>query len=354
MEEYKIKLANIADRIKERDFRVYFFVPDLQGINLQVHEIYLHAQQLKQAGHEVALLVDSESFSTPEWLDEELTKDLEVTFVGDEDKAKQLKVDPQDFIVIPEILTNIIKETSKLACGRIVLTHGWDAAIGAMHVGLDYHAFGIRNVMTSNEKLSKLVAQHLGSGLKVNHYQVGIPDYFQPSDKPVKPIIYYVARNANDLTKAIKMFYLRYPEMSWVTFQELGGLSRPEFAEKMREGFATIWMDRLASFGTVPVEAMASGSLPIGLVPDMGPDYVSEKSGFWFYNIYDLPELIAEVMMHFLDNSIPDQMYKSMQEVAAPYKFKNTLPTIMKAYQEHFDDRESLIRKTIGENESND
>lgn len=346
MEDKINKLRKIATSIATQDFTIYFFVPDLEGINLSVHEIYLHAQQLLKEGFDVKMLADSENFTTPDWLDDSLTEGLGVTYVGDEGKAKQLQVRPEDFMVIPEVLTNVIKETATLACGRIVLVQSWDAAIGSMHVGLNYPAFNIRNVMTTGTRLSELVSQHMGQGLLVNEYQVGLPKYFKPSNKPVKPIINYVARNANDLTKALKMFYLRYPEMNWLTFQELSGLSREGFAEKIREGFATIWIDRLASFGTVPLEAMASGSLPIAYVPEIGPEYVSEKSGFWFNNIYDLPELIYQVAMHFLEGSIPDSTYQDMEEVATPYRDHLTLPTILSAYTEHFEDRENLFRKT--------
>ena len=43
-------------------------------------------------------------------------------------------------------------------------------------------------------------------------------------------------------------------------------LSRKDFAEKLDKSFAAIWIDKISSFGTFPLECMKCKTIPIGII----------------------------------------------------------------------------------------
>jgi len=54
-------------------------------------------------------------------------------------------------------------------------------------------------------------------------------------------------------------------------------MRRVDFAKRLQGNFAAVWIDRIASFGTFPLECMKSGVIPISLVPDIIPEYLIER-----------------------------------------------------------------------------
>ena len=67
-------------------------------------------------------------------------------------------------------------------------------------------------------------------------------------------------REQRDTMKIIKSFYLQNPQFKWITFRDMRGLSRKEFAKTLSESCASIWVDRISSFGTFPLESMRCGT----------------------------------------------------------------------------------------------
>ena len=108
-------------------------------------------------------------------------------------------------------------------------------------------------------------------------------------------------------------------------------MRRIDFAKRLQGNFAAVWVDRIASFGTFPLECMKSGVIPICLKPDIMPEYLLERddngvpvktvegAGVWTDSFYDLPVLIGEVLVKFLDDSISQELYESMEKIASKY-----------------------------------
>ena len=132
-----------------------------------------------------------------------------------------------------------------------------------------------------------------------------------------------------------------------------------EFANRLKENFAAIWIDRIASLGTFPLECMKSGVLPICLKPDITPEYLLNRdaenkvesiisdTGIWTSDYYDIPTIIAEVILNYLQDGIPDSLYESMNNVAEKYTQKNAEEKIKNIYQEILNERINLFENAI-------
>jgi hypothetical protein len=137
-------------------------------------------------------------------------------------------------------------------------------------------------------------------------------------------------------------------------------MRRKDFADRLRGNFAAIWVDRIASWGTFPLECMASGTIPICLKPDITPEYILERdendevskiaegAGVWTDNFYDLPVLVGEVLLKYLDDSIDDGLYDSMEAIASKYTQENSEKELSVVYQELVNERIGVLKNAVG------
>ena len=136
-------------------------------------------------------------------------------------------------------------------------------------------------------------------------------------------------------------------------------MRRVDFAKRLQNNFAAVWIDRIASFGTFPLECMKSGVIPICLKPDITPEYILEKNevdntikiaegaGVWTDNFYDLSMLIGEVLIKFLDDSILPETYSSMENIVTKYTQENSEKQLIEIYQEFINNRITLFQSAL-------
>ena len=299
------KIKASLDRIKNKKSKFLFCVPESQSPAASVYEIYFHATVVKNLGFDVRILVEKGDYEKPNWIEKELT-DLPHIPLTD----PKLTVGPEDVMVIPEVFSNVMEQTKNLPCTRIGLLQSVDYMVNSLIPGTDWTSFGIQDIITTSPTLKEWVETFYGKKFNIETYDIGIPEYFEKSKIPQKPVISVIGRNANEISKLVKMFFSKYPQYSWVTFDPMLTKSKPpqqmrrvDFAKRLNGNFAAVWVDRIASFGTFPLECMKSGTIPICLKPDIMPEYMIERdeegnpvktvegAGVWTENYYDLEPL---------------------------------------------------------------
>ena len=134
-------------------------------------------------------------------------------------------------------------------------------------------------------------------------------------DKDKKPIVSVVSRDQRDLVKIFKAFYLKYPHLKWITFRDMRGLPREVFAKELSESCVAVWVDDVAGFGTFPIEAMKSGVPVIAKVPNMVPEYFTDKNGLWSHDLRTIPDLIANYVQAWLEDGEPSELYEEMSKL---------------------------------------
>ncbi len=355
------KIKKSLDNITNKKSKFLFCVPESQSPVASIYEIYFHATTVKKMGYDVIIMVENDNYVVPVWIEKELT-DFKHMAIGD----PKLMVGPEDIMVIPEVYSNVMEATKKLPCVRIGFLQSIDYMMNGLIPGTDWSSFGITDIITTSQTLKEIVETYYVNKFNIQTYNVGIPDYFEKSKEPQKPIISVIGRNPNEISKLVKLFYNKYPQYSWVTFDPMVTKSKPpqpmrrvDFAKRLQENFAAIWVDRIASLGTFPLECMKSGVVPICMKPDIMPEYMIERNqegaavkavdgaGVWTENFYELPILVGDVLIKFLDDIIPQEIYDTMENLASKYTQKDSEIKLMEIYQGFIDRRIELFNSAI-------
>jgi hypothetical protein len=361
-QEKKEKIKLSLNKLINKESKFLFCMPEASSPASSIYEIYFHATVVKNMGYKVIILVEKGDYKNPDWIESELTNHEHIS-VSD----PHLMVGPEDIMIIPEVFSNIMEQTKNLPCVRIGLLQSIDYMTNALIPGTDWSSFGITDIITISPVIKEIVQNFYGTNkFNIKTYNIGIPDYFEKSEKPQKPIISVVGRNPNEISKFVKLFYSRHPQYTWITFDPMLTKSKPpqtmrriDFANRLKENFAAVWVDRIASFGTFPLECMKSGTIPVCLKPDIMPEYllerdetgkavkVAENVGLWTENYYDLPMIVGDLLVKFLDDNIIPSLYEGMDKIASKYNQENAEKQLIEIYQSYIDQRINLFQTVI-------
>lgn len=341
MKENIEKLERIISNIENKNIKFYFFIPSIETPNSSMYQIYWNATVLSDMGYESIILTESDDYKKPYFVDENLmkVKHMKVT--------NKISISPEDFLIIPEIFTNVMEQLKNFTCEKIVLLQSLDYSLHALTPGIQWSDFGITKVLTVSDSLKSMVLDFFGEYYKIKTYKVGISDLFKTNGELKKPIVSFITRNGNDITDVIKLFYLKYPHLRFVTFQELSGLDRTSYAKKIKDSVACIWIDNISSFGTAPLECMKANTVPIGLIPRIEHEYVIDYSGIWVYDLFKLPDMIAGVLTKFLEDDIPAEFETTMKEVSDRYTMEISRESLVSTYTEFIDERLNHFKKLL-------
>lgn len=356
------KVKESLAKLENKESKFIFVVPEAENPSASIYEVYFHATVAKKLGHKVVILTEKEEYEPPKWVDQELLDHEHISMA-----KNNLTVGPEDIMIIPEVFSNVMEQTKNLPCVRVGLLQSVDYMLNALVPGTDWSQFGINKMITTSQTLKEFVETFYGKNkFDVSVYNPSVPDYFKKGDKPQKPVISVIGRNPNEISKLVKLFYARYPQYSWVTFDPMLTKSKPpqpmrrkDFADRLNNNFAAVWVDRISSWGTFPLECMRSGTIPVGLIPDITPEYLLERDengevnkmkenvGIWTNNFYDLPVFLGEVLIKFLDDNIGDDLYENMENIASEYTPENSENQIKEIYNNLIEERKKVFNSAI-------
>lgn len=369
------KIDENIQKLNNKDFTIFFFVVDSKNMpNGTMQYEYQMAKTLADIGYDVKMIYQNDNEYSKAELNELTQKDSVIDenrvfrgvgeWLGSEYMdiehlniaQNEWKIGPSDFLFIPEVFSTLMRETfkHKVPCKRIVILHNYDHITEFIPYNDDWATYGMRDVLTTSkvqERLIKTTFPYVDTKILTPY----IPDYFMESAKPKQLVVNVVSKKPEDVTKIIKLFYWKYPLYRFVTFRDLRGYSKSEFAEKLKEGAVTIWVDRETPFGYSALEAMKCGSIVIGKVPDVIPEWMIEndeliKSGVWTYDINAIPQILSSVIGTWMQNKVPTELYDSMRETTKSYgedKWKESVSTIIDSYVQHRIEELTSIKDNI-------
>lgn len=369
MEEQKNQIENQVSQLKDvignlenKNFKLYFFTLDTKGNpTAGIANIYEHVKMLNELGYNSYILHEKNDYKlrgdengqgVADWLGEEYANLPHASIEGQE-----LLISPADFIIIPEIFSNIMDQVKGFPCKKIVFSQSYDYLLELLPIGkrwdLDY---GFNDVITTSNKQADYVKSHFPS-VKTHVVPLSIPEYFKPSGKPKIPVVAVLTRNAGDATKLAKSFYLQFPIYKWVTFKELRGLSRQKFATELEKCCLAVWIDDQAGFGTFPLEAMKCNTPVIGKMPNMLPEWMEniepngeisvKNNGVWTNTTLNIPELIATYLKIWLEDAVPSDLLESMEESRGQYTVEAQKQSVENVYGAIFENRASELKITL-------
>jgi len=361
MSEQLENIKNSIEKIKNKDFGIYFFTLDTKGNpTAGVATIYEHVKKLRDLGYNAQILhdkndyklrEDEEGMGIAEWLGEEYATLPHISI-----ESQQLQVGPQDFVIIPEAFASVMKQTKDFPCKRVIFLQAYEYIFEMLEIGEGWEQFNISDVITTNKNLSDY-ARSIFRGINVDEIPVGIPEYFTNSDKPKVPTIAMSSRDKRELLKIVKIFYQKYPHYRFVTFRDMSGLPRKDFAKQLGESFVSVWLDELSGFGTFPIESMKCNTPVIGKIPRMVPEWMGtvdengnlnlNDNGIWTANLNSIPDVVATMVGLYLEDALPENILNGMKEYQDKYTVETSEKVLIEVYERLFGKRIVELQSTI-------
>ena len=311
------KVEQSVQRLKDKSVRIYFLTQDTKGnARASVRQTYEIALTLKNNGFNPIIIHETKEYTgVSEWLGKKYMELPHESIDGE-----NLKISPEDFMVVPEIYGHVLEQVSNLPCGKIISCQAYDHMLETLQPGTTWSQYGFLKAITTSEKQTEYVKSVM-KNVTFDIIPPFISEIFSPKEVPSKPIISIHTREQRDTMKIIKTFYLKYPQFRWVTFRDMRGLNQEEFAEYLKDSFVSIWVDDTSSVGTFPLESMASKTPVIGKVPNLKPEWMLENNGIWTYELNQMTDIIAGFTQNWLEDNINEELYTVGLETAN--KFQN-------------------------------
>lgn len=342
-EEVINRIENEIKKLKNKDFTMFFFTIDSKNVpNGSVVYTYDIALSMKQLGYNVTMLYQLDNEISPRHKMKQIEKGIydpmdDNVFCGVGDwmgqefadlphlniaKKDSFKVSPSDFMFIPEAFASLMSQTyiHKIPCQRYVLLYNYDYVTDMTPFGSQWANFGIRDCIASNEVQSRLISDAMPY-VRVNVLEPYIPEYFRTPIKPKKLIVNVISKRQSDVNKLMKTFYWKYPVYKFITFKDLRGMARNHYADALKEGAITVWIDQDTPFGFGGIEAIRCNNVVIGKVPENIQSWMLDENDqlsnaiIWFQSMNDLPDILADVIGSWMQDEIPQVIYDSMEKV---------------------------------------
>lgn len=345
------KLKESLEKLDSKDFQIMFLTPDLKGTpRASVAEIYYHVKHLINLGYKASILHEKNDYSkVGSWLGEEYDN---LPHSSIEEIGGSFKVGPQDFLIIPELFGNIIQQTQKLPCKRVILAQSYDYILDMLPPGTTWSSLGVNTFITTSETIKNLINKLFPT---TNGYVINpsIPSYFNNKNKIKKPIIGIMCRDDRTTSKIVKTFYLKYPLYSFITFRDIKQIPREELANILNDYFLSVWVDEYSSFGTFPVESMKCGTPVIGKVPLIQPEWINEKNGIWLFDELQIPEAIAIFCKNFFEDVEDTELLNEIKNLEFKYSEEEQFKQVKDVYLKIFEERKEEIKTNIKRLEPN-
>ena len=342
------RIQNEIDKLNNKDFTLFFFTIDSKNVPTgSLVYTYEMALALKKLGYNVKMLyqLDNEysereikkrqSKGTYNKMDEQIFCGVS-EWMGTEygelehvniSKEGAWSVAPSDFLFIPEVFSSLMSQTfiHKIPCQRYVLLQNFDYVTDFIPFGTQWINFGIRDCVATTELQANLIKDVMPyvRTTVINPY---IPEYFRKPIQPKNLIVNVISKKQSDVNKLMKTFYWKYPMYKFISFKDLRGMNREHYAEQLKEGAITIWIDENTSFGYGALEAMRCGNIVIGKFPENVQEWMVDEDGelldnvIWFDNMTQLPEVLSKVIGSWMQDEIPSELIESMERTNQLYK----------------------------------
>jgi len=364
------QVNSVISKLESKDFNLYFFTLDTKGNPVAgVANIYEHVKVLNELGYKAYILHEKNDYKkfgdddqngVSDWLGYEYANLPHVSI-----ESGVLNVAPQDFLIIPEVFSTVMqqKEVRALPCKKIVLSQSPEYIFELLPLGRRWTDFGFNDAITTSEKQANYL-KTLFPSLKTHVVPVAISSQFKPNKKPKLPIVVLHTRNQSDVTKITKSFYLQYPIYKWLTFKDLRGLPKAQFADELSKACLSIWVDDQAGFGTFPLESIECDTPVIAKIPNTTPEWMEEVdengtvslkyNGIWTSSTNNIPELISTYMKLWLEDSVPQDLLDGMGETKGEYSEEKQADKIKEVYGslvgERIDEFKNIIDSVVESN----
>lgn len=358
VEEVIARIEKELKKFDEKDFNVYFYVIDTKGVpSGSLLYIYKIAYELQELGYNVTMLHDEQEFvGISQWAEKKYAE-----LKHSRTKDREITVSPSDFLIIPEIYTDVMFQTKDLPCKRVMLLQNFDYLTRIIPVGVHPYEYGVTDAIVNTKTSNDLVKNNLPR-ISTHIIRPAISStVFRQADKPKKMIVNFVVKDANDASRIVKPFFWKYPQLKWVTFAQLQNLPQEIFADALRDAAITVVVDESASFSYAALEALKTGNIVICKIPENTPDWMLDEKGelsdsiVWVDNLNEVPDLLANLVAMWIRDDVPAELYAQIKEKAKSHTREEMVEDVKKVFvDELFADRRKEIEDALARVKNNE
>ena len=373
------RINEAISKLEINDFCFYFFVVDCKNVpNGSIQYIYQLAKTLNDKNYKVKMLYQLENEYDNEELEELKRKEKPIddrrvfTGVGEwlGEEYMQLEhlniskqewtVSPSDFLFIPEVFSSLMKQTYqyKAPCKRIVLLHNYDYITEFIPFSDEWGTYGIHDVIANTKAQGDLISS-VFPYVNVKILNPYISNIFRKPIKPKKLIVNIISKKTEDVNKIMKQFYWKYPMYKFISFRDLRGYPKETFAEFLQESAITVWIDNETPFGYSAIEAIKTGNIVIGKVPEHMPEWMGDENGLfnngvWTYDLNTIPDILSRVLGSWMQDRIPETLCENMDNVDNLYTFEDYQNNVNEIINGYINDRINELKeiKTVINNKN--
>jgi len=343
MEKQLSQLKSGLSKMENKEAKIYFLTQDTEGRAIaSVNLNYQYVKYLKEAGFNAYILYEKKEYKgVGDWLPKEYSELPHANI-----ESGELKVGPQDFVIIPELYGHVLEQIKDMPCTKMVFCQAYDYILETLQPGFSWVNYGVTKCITTTESQKEYISG-LFPSVEVSVIKPSIPEYFKPSKKPKTPLVAVHTRDPRETMKIIKEFYLRNPQFKWLTFRDMRNMSREEFAKVLGESCVGVWVDRISGFGTFPLEAMNCNTPVIGNLPILKPDWMSQENGLWVYDESKIVEVLGNYVKNWLEDNLPSKLYEEMAKTVVPYKEEDERKSVISYFTNLFNEKTEEFKNSI-------
>jgi glycosyltransferase involved in cell wall biosynthesis len=262
----------------------------------------------------------------------------------------ELKVD--DILVVPEYYSNVLQQLSNVKCMKVMLIQQKNYIFENLPIGSRWSDYGFDRAITTTEASKKYILSIFPEAL-VHIIPPIIEDNFEVSTKLKKPYVAISCRDRNIHRRLISEFYLKYPQLRWITFRDMVQMTYDEFSKNLSECMVSLWVDNESTFGTFPLESMKCGVPVVGKIPNIVPEWMNDENGIWINDKTVIVDVIADFIQNWLEDNINPELYSEMEKTSKNYNNKSLFESkVNSLFDSYFNQRAESFEQQLSKTEN--
>ena len=233
--------------------RILYFCPDFPQPSGGIKTLYRHVQTLVGTGFDAWIVHQKRPF--------------QVTWHGYDAPTLWLserpRFTPQDVLVIPEVMPQVMQQTARFSGERIVIALSWSPTYWNLPAGQTWPSYGIHRVMTKSPLIEAYLRWSMGiEATLISEYVT--PDRYFYSAEVKRPKISYLTRKERSAAWLHQVLVARGEPFTGFEWMPLRELSEDEYARHLRETAVYVTTNMQEGMNSSVLEAMACGCLVVG------------------------------------------------------------------------------------------
>ena len=156
MEKQLQQLENGLGKLQNKGSKFYFLTQDTDGNAMaSVDTNYRYVKHLTESGYDAYILYEKAQYKGVEsWLGADYSE-----LPHSNIESGELKVGPQDFVIVPELYGSTLEQLMNMPCTKIVLSQSYDHILESLTPGFGWVNYGVSKCITTTEEQKKYISK---------------------------------------------------------------------------------------------------------------------------------------------------------------------------------------------------